>query len=189
MASERQIAANRRNAQKSTGPRSASGAKRSSQNAYRHGLTKRSSIFNFEKQLDLLARQIAGDADDEATFALAQVAAEAQLDLARIRQLKKTVIESVMALGDPETSPFCRPEMEQIRSRSRGPSKPPWPDAIDPLTMMPDPLELTPYLLSDCVKLLRYENRAAGRRNKAIRKLSVSQQQWPQKSDHSTGGN
>jgi len=135
------------------------------------------------------ARRIAGDADDEATLALARAAAEAQLDLARIRQLKKAVIESVMALGDPETSPFCRPEMEQIRSRSRGPRKPPWPDAIDPLTRMPDPLELAPYLLSDCVKLLRYESRAAGRRNKAIRKLSVSQQQWPQKSDHSTGGN
>jgi hypothetical protein len=84
------------------------------------------------------------------------------------------VIESVMALGDLETSPFFRPEMEQIRSRSRGSSKAPWPDAIDPLTTMPDPLELAPYLLSDCVKLLRYENRAAGRRNRAIRKLSQS---------------
>jgi hypothetical protein len=189
MASERQIAANRRNAQRSTGPRSASGAKRSSQNAYRHGLAKRISTVDFGKQLDMLARQIAGDADDEATLALARVAAEAQLDLARIRQLKKAVIESVTALGDPETSPFWRPEMEQIRSRSRGPSKLPWPDAIDPLTRMPDPLELTPYLLSDCVKLLRYENRAAGRRNKAIRKLSQSGQQWPQESDHSKGGN
>jgi hypothetical protein len=61
MASERQIAANRRNAQKSTGPRSASGAKRSSRNAHRHGLTKRISSANFEKQLDMLTRQIAGD--------------------------------------------------------------------------------------------------------------------------------
>jgi hypothetical protein len=174
MASERQIAANRRNAQRSTGPRSASGAKRSSQNAYRHGLAKRISTVDFGKQLDMLVRQIAGDTDDEATLALARVAAEAQLDLARIGQLKKAVIECVMALGDPETSPFCRPEMEQIRSRSRGPSQPPWPDAIDPLTTMPDPLELAPYLLSDCVKLLRYENRAAGRRNRAIRKLSRS---------------
>jgi hypothetical protein len=174
MASERQIAANRRNSQKSTGPRSVSGAKRSSRNAHRHGLTKRISTANFEKQLDMLARQIAGDTDDETTLALARVAAEAQLDLAPIEQLKQAVIACVMAYGDPETSPFCRPEMEQ---RSRGHSKPPWPDAIDPLTTMPDPLELAPYLLSDCIKLLRYENRAAGRRNKAIRKLSQSRQQ------------
>jgi hypothetical protein len=94
------------------------------------------------------ARRIAGDADDEATLALARAAAEAQLDLARIRQLKKAVIESVMALGDPETSPFFRPEMEQIRPSSRGHSKLPWPNAIDPLTTMPDPLELAPQALS-----------------------------------------
>ena len=66
------------------------------------------------------ARRIAGDADDEATLALARVAAEAQLDLARIRQLKKAVIESVMALGDPETSPFFRPEMDSaMKSRTQ----------------------------------------------------------------------
>jgi len=39
MASERQIAANRRNARKSSGPHSGAGKKRASRNAYRHGLT------------------------------------------------------------------------------------------------------------------------------------------------------
>ena len=39
MASDRQIAANRRNARKSTGPRSGAGKKRARRNAYRHGLT------------------------------------------------------------------------------------------------------------------------------------------------------
>jgi len=39
MASERQILANRRNAQKSTGPKTALGKKRSSKNAYNHGLS------------------------------------------------------------------------------------------------------------------------------------------------------
>ena len=39
MATERQIAANRRNASKSTGPRSRAGKKRARQNAYQHGLT------------------------------------------------------------------------------------------------------------------------------------------------------
>jgi hypothetical protein len=39
MATERQIAANRRNAQNSTGPRSRAGKKRVSRNSYRHGLS------------------------------------------------------------------------------------------------------------------------------------------------------
>ncbi len=38
MPTDRQIAANRRNARRSTGPRSAAGRKRSSRNSHRHGL-------------------------------------------------------------------------------------------------------------------------------------------------------
>jgi hypothetical protein len=38
MASEKQIAANRRNARKSSGPRSVAGKARASRNAIRHGL-------------------------------------------------------------------------------------------------------------------------------------------------------
>jgi hypothetical protein len=65
MASERQIAANRRNARKSTGPRSGAGRKRASRNAYRHGLTLNiGSSAAFAKQLDKLVRKIAGDTDD-----------------------------------------------------------------------------------------------------------------------------
>ena len=60
MASERQIAANRRNAQKSTGPTSGSGKKRSSKNAYRHGLSL--PMCHVGSQLKDLSRQFAGDA-------------------------------------------------------------------------------------------------------------------------------
>jgi hypothetical protein len=40
MATARQIAANRRNAQRSTGPRTAAGKSTSSRNALRHGLSR-----------------------------------------------------------------------------------------------------------------------------------------------------
>jgi hypothetical protein len=40
MASEKQIAANRANAEKSTGPRTAAGKLKSSRNAFRHGLSR-----------------------------------------------------------------------------------------------------------------------------------------------------
>jgi len=55
MASERQIEANRRNARKSTGPRSTSGKKRASGNAFRHGLTKPISSADFEREVERLA--------------------------------------------------------------------------------------------------------------------------------------
>ena len=69
MASERQIAANRLNARKSTGPRSGAGRKRASRNAYRHGLTLNiTSTVEVAKQLDKLARKIAGNTDDAITL-------------------------------------------------------------------------------------------------------------------------
>jgi hypothetical protein len=48
MASDRQIAANRLNAQKSTGPRTSDGKRRSRQNALRHGLTAQTVIDTLE---------------------------------------------------------------------------------------------------------------------------------------------
>ena len=72
MASERQIAANRRNARRSTGPRSRSGKKRTSQNAFRHGLTKPISASEFAREVETLARQIAGDTGDQITIELAR---------------------------------------------------------------------------------------------------------------------
>jgi hypothetical protein len=49
MATDKQIAANRRNAQKSTGPNTEDGKNRSRQNAFRHGLTAQSVISLVEK--------------------------------------------------------------------------------------------------------------------------------------------
>ena len=48
MASERQIRANRLNAQKSTGPRTAAGKAASSKNALRHGLTAQQVVLEDE---------------------------------------------------------------------------------------------------------------------------------------------
>ena len=49
MTSDRQVAANRRNAARSTGPRTASGKLRSRRNAYRHGLTAETVICSLEE--------------------------------------------------------------------------------------------------------------------------------------------
>ncbi len=52
MTSARQIAANRRNAAKSTGPKSAKGKERSRRNALRHGLTAETVINALEDAED-----------------------------------------------------------------------------------------------------------------------------------------
>jgi len=52
MASDRQIKANRENAQKCTGPRTEAGKARSSQNALKTGLDAKSEVIRYEKQSD-----------------------------------------------------------------------------------------------------------------------------------------
>ena len=99
MASERQIAANRANAGKSTGPRSASGKKRASRNALKHGLTTPISGAVVTREIEALARQIAGDPEDRLRMALARDAAEAQLDLARVQRVGVDLIERTAAFG------------------------------------------------------------------------------------------
>ena len=101
MASERQIAANRRNARKSTGPRSGAGRKRASRNAYRHGLTLSiASTAAFAKQLDKLVREIAGDTEDTIVLERARAIAQAEIDLARVRRAKVALIERASAFGE-----------------------------------------------------------------------------------------
>ena len=99
MASERQIAANRRNARRSIGPRSSAGKKRSSHDAYSHGLTLNISSAAFAKQVEKSARKIAGGSKDEIILEHARAAAQAEFDLARVRQVKLALIERVSALG------------------------------------------------------------------------------------------
>lgn len=183
MATERQIAANRRNAQKSTGPKSTSGRKRSGKNAYRHGLSSRISSIDAEKQIEFLARQIAGEANDAATTELARVAAEAHLQLQQVRRLTRALIERIKAHGDFDAPKYFASKKEErdwfkanyAWIRGHGPM-PPSRVAIDPLETMPkdEPnrtAEAARRLLTEFVRLLRYENRAAGRRDRAIRKI------------------
>jgi hypothetical protein len=86
MASEKQILANRANALKSTGPRSAAGRMRSSLNAYRHGLSLPiTSDPQAQAQIEAVAQAIAGETASEDQLQAAKAVAEAQFDLKRIR--------------------------------------------------------------------------------------------------------
>jgi hypothetical protein len=173
MASERQIAANRRNARKSTGPRSGAGRKRASRNAYRYGLTLNITSAAFAKQLDKLVREIAGDSKDAIVLERARAIAQAELDLARVRRAKVSLIERASAFGELDP-PQAFSAVTQIKrffnALDRG--KPILPKPSDSsatmLSQEPDrSAEAVRRVLPDLRKLERYERRSAARRDRA----------------------
>jgi hypothetical protein len=88
MTLDRQRAANRKNAQKSTGPRSNAGLLRSSRNARRHGLAVAiASAPPVSGQLVKLITVLAGGTRENVGEFTIQLA-EAEIDLLRIRKIK-----------------------------------------------------------------------------------------------------
>lgn len=182
MASERQIAANRRNARRSTGARSEAGKTRASRNAYRHGLCSSiSSIATFAKELEQLARRIAGDTKDQLIFQHALTIAEAEQQLARVRRAKVALIQQVCAFGALERADVLIVEgfalkplqVLKILAGRRITNLQRW---IDPAATLPNQepdrtAEAVRRALPELVKLDRYERRASSRRHKAIMAL------------------
>jgi hypothetical protein len=89
LATEKQLAANRANALKSTGPRTAAGRRTSSRNAYRHGLSLPITMDSLvHAGIGPLAQAIAGATASEDQLRAAKAFAEAQFDLQRIRDTR-----------------------------------------------------------------------------------------------------
>ena len=187
MASERQIEANRRNAAKSTGPRSAAGKQRSRGNAIRHGLFSVATRGSALEEIEALARSLAGEGADDLALAHARSAAEAGIELNRGRRARLALIERAESLGSLEVLwlfPTNPREVLRLIKRDtwsgRGrPPKSPEPEPEDFLASMPVPatgpertLEAMRRVLPELVKLTDYERRAAARRDRAIRLLA-----------------
>jgi hypothetical protein len=170
------LAANRRNARKSTGPRSRDGKKRASDNAYRHGLSV-GSITEFSQQLEKLAAKIADDTKDEFVLDRARVVAYAQLDLARVRRIKVAVVQRMCTFGTLDATTLFSSVREAIRylhGYERG--RVMLPAYRSPSTTMPshEPERTTEGLrraLPELLRLDRYERRAAARRDRAVRDI------------------
>ena len=179
MATERQIAANRRNAGKSTGPRSRGGKQRARGNAYQHGLTTGLiPSAAFARKIESLARKIAGNTKDEIILGHARSAACAEFDLARVRRVRVALIERAYTIGTLGTSRLFNSAREAERFLGaivRGKS-PTVPNSVDPSATIPaDKFERTAqairHVLPELVKLDRYESRAVARRDYAIRQI------------------
>ena len=102
MSSARQIASNRKNAEKSTGPRSEIGRRHSSRNALRHGLAVAIGTDpSFSKDIEMLAKSFSGG---KAVGEFARQMAEAELDLLRIRKLRASLFRTVLENGAVDLS-------------------------------------------------------------------------------------
>jgi hypothetical protein len=108
VATEKQIAANRANAKLSTGPKTTAGKRRSSGNAFRHGLSgPLPDGVETEVTIHSVARAVLDDADaalvdaDEQAQALAF--ARSQMELQRIRKVRSSMLEALAQTNwDPE---------------------------------------------------------------------------------------
>jgi len=102
MATEKQLRANRENAKKSTGPKTAGGRARSSRNALSHGLSLPLTLDAGAAAKAALIRQtLVSEPTDPAQGLAALDVAEAQLDLLRIRAVRRhMMLQLESASGD-----------------------------------------------------------------------------------------
>lgn len=98
MTSERRLAANRRNALASTGPKSRAGKARAAGNARRHGLAipVRSDPV-LAADVEALAKAIAGEGADVELMGLAREIAEAQIEIVRVRRARLKAVKSALS--------------------------------------------------------------------------------------------
>ena len=110
MTSLRQIESNRRNAQKSTGPKTSNGKARSSQNAVRHGLTSETVIGPLEDPADYQAFELAVTAGYDAETAVER---ELVLRLASLlwRLRRATSVETGLLAIQCEASTAAEPAL------------------------------------------------------------------------------
>jgi len=96
MASERQIAANRANAKRSTGPKTKSGRRASCNNAFKHGLScPLPTNEDISTVVDHLTRTLVDDGANDAQHVAARRVAQVQMELSRVRMVRASLIASL----------------------------------------------------------------------------------------------
>jgi hypothetical protein len=195
MSSQAQLAANRANARKSRGPRSAAGRTRASRNALRHGLAaiSRHNPAYFPEIGRMATAYCEGDTDP-LLFEQALIIAESDIILICLGAERLAAIER---MRDPDAIPFSDSKASLARARARfaqakrayaqlvkakqakagstsdtgkasisaQKNKGPHPPA------QRDECDAMCRAAPDLTRLERYERRAASRRNRAIREF------------------
>lgn len=183
MTSPRKQEANRRNASKSTGPRTAAGKRASARNAVRHGLSIGSLADPaWASEIRELARQMVAEDASPVLTQLAFTIAAAQIDLARVRRARHEFVSSTLA------DEFFEPRIQILKREMIIANRQELPIGSYERLMrglMQRPtgdmrLLLVYFELADELdRLERYERRALSRRRKAMRAFDLAARSWP----------
>ena len=92
MTSAAKIEANRRNAQRSTGPRSKAGKARVARNAFKHGLSVAIGADDFHAERDELVQAFEGQFDSAKNSEAFSRLVEGQIELQRVRRSKAELL-------------------------------------------------------------------------------------------------
>jgi hypothetical protein len=103
MASDKQIAANRRNAMRSTGPRTRSGKARSRANSLRHGLLSKVLVDSLVAETDQLTRRIAREHGKPDDCFESRTIAEAELIILSARAVRAQLLDTTSSKPAPDT--------------------------------------------------------------------------------------
>ncbi len=121
MATEAQVAANRANAEKSTGPRTPAGKERASQNALKHGLFARETVIRGEDQdeFEMQRERLLGQLNPVGP--LEEILAERIVDLTwRLQRAVQDQSEAFAALYERQTAGAQEPQEPAERAATVG---------------------------------------------------------------------
>lgn len=109
MASEKQIAANRRNATRSTGPKSGLGKFHSSRNALRHGFSRGLALDPASvRRVNSLKRKLLGEDANQDMERAAEEFARAQVHISKIRKTQSEALAELSKVPEGDNAKAIR---------------------------------------------------------------------------------